>query len=122
MTLQQNVVFSTIGSVCGAVALVAYAGAAHGGENHLGTIAPILLAHAPTFLVLSLLAPKSRMAMFGGAAMTIGLVLFCGDLVIRDLTGDKFFSFAAPTGGAVLILSWLTIAFTGWSSVNKSNS
>lgn len=121
MTLQQNVVFSTIGAVCGAVALVAYAGAAHGGENHLGTIAPILLAHAPTFLVLSLLAPKSRTAMFGGAAMTIGLVLFCGDLVIRDLTGDKLFSFAAPTGGAVLILSWLTIAFTGWSSVKRSN-
>lgn len=116
MKHQRNLVFSTLGSLCGALALAAYAAAAHRGDGNLGTIAPILMAHAPTFLVLSLLAPRSNAATFGGAAIVLGLLLFCGDLAMRDFTGDKLFAYAAPTGGSILILGWLTIAFTGWSS------
>ncbi len=87
----QSILFSTLAGLCGAFAIAAYAGAAHGGENHLGTIAPLLLGHAPAFLALSLIVPASRVAYLGGALLALGLALFCGDLFMRDMTGDRLF-------------------------------
>jgi len=116
---QQNILFSTLAGLCGALAIAAYAGAAHGGENHLGNIAPLLLGHAPAFLVLSLIVPGSRAAYLGGALLVIGLALFCGDLFMRDMTGNRLFPMAAPTGGSLMILGWLAVAVTGWFSRTK---
>lgn len=114
-----NVLFSTLGGLCGALAIAAYAGAAHGGENHLGSIAPLLLGHAPALLVLALFAPASRAATLGGALLVVGLALFCGDLFMRDITGNRLFPLAAPTGGSLMILGWLSVALTGWLSRQK---
>lgn len=115
----QNILFNTLAGLCGALAIAAYAGAAHGGENHLGNIAPLLLGHAPAFLVLSLIVPFSRTANLGGALLVIGLALFCGDLFMRDMTGDRLFPMAAPTGGSLMILGWLAVAVAGWFSRTK---
>ncbi|MFK0682999.1 DUF423 domain-containing protein [Ochrobactrum sp. BD67] len=115
----KNILFSTLAGLTGALAIAAYAGAAHGGDNHLGNIAPLLLGHAPAFLVLSLIAPTSRTAYAGGALLVIGLALFCGDLFMRDMTGDRLFPMAAPTGGSLMILGWLAVAVTGWFSRTK---
>ena len=41
--------------------------------------------------------------------MVLGLVLFCGDLSIRAIWGIAPWRLAAPTGGILLILGWLTI-------------
>ncbi|MEL4375207.1 DUF423 domain-containing protein [Brucella cytisi] len=111
-----NILFSTLAGLCGALAIAAYAGAAHGGDNHLGNIAPLLLGHAPAFLVLSLIIPGSRTAYLGGILLVIGLALFCGDLFIRDIMDDRMFPMAAPTGGSLMILGWLVVATTGWFS------
>ncbi|WP_139975507.1 DUF423 domain-containing protein [Ochrobactrum sp. CGA5] len=115
----QNILFSTLAGLCGALAIAAYAGAAHGGQNHLGSIAPLLLGHAPAFLVLSLIVPSSRTAYLAGTLLVVGLALFCGDLFMRDLTGDRLFPLAAPTGGSLMILGWLAVAVTGWFSGAK---
>ncbi|KAB2746800.1 MULTISPECIES: DUF423 domain-containing protein [Brucella] len=114
-----NILFSTLAGLCGALAIAAYAGAAHGGDNHLANIAPLLLGHAPAFLVLSLIVPASRIAYLGGALIAVGLALFCGDLFMRDMTGDRLFPMAAPTGGSLMILGWLSVAVTGWFSRTK---
>lgn len=114
-----NILFSTLGGLCGALAIAAYAGAAHGGDNHLGSIAPLLLGHAPALLVLALLVPASRAATIGGALLVVGLALFCGDLFMRDITGNRLFPLAAPTGGSLIILGWLAVALTGWFSRKK---
>jgi uncharacterized membrane protein YgdD (TMEM256/DUF423 family) len=111
-----NILFSTLAGLCGALAIAAYAGAAHGGDNHLGNIAPLLLGHAPAFLVLSLIVPGGRTAYLGGILLVIGLALFCGDLFIRDIMDDRMFPMAAPTGGSLMILGWLVVATTGWFS------
>lgn len=111
-----NVVFSTLAGLFGALAIAAYAGAAHGGDNHLGSIAPILLAHAPALLVLSLMTPFSRLAALAAAVLVIGVALFCGDLYMRDLTGNRLFPFAAPTGGTMMILGWMLVAISSWFS------
>ncbi|MBB5704437.1 uncharacterized membrane protein YgdD (TMEM256/DUF423 family) [Ochrobactrum daejeonense] len=115
----RNTLFSTLAGLCGALAIAAYAGAAHGGENHLGNIAPLLLGHAPAFLVLSLIVPVSRFAYLGGVLLILGLTLFCGDLFMRDMTGNRLFPMAAPTGGSLMILGWLAIALSGWFSKAK---
>lgn len=110
----RNILFGTVAGLCGALAIAAYAGAAHGGENHLGAIAPILLGHAPALLVLSLIVPNSRVANIGGALLVAGLVLFCGDLFMRDMIGTRLFPMAAPTGGSLMILGWLVVGASGW--------
>ncbi|MEN5276154.1 DUF423 domain-containing protein [Brucella sp. TWI432] len=110
----RNILFGTLAGLCGALAIAAYAGAAHGGENHLSAIAPILLGHAPALLVLSLIIPNSRVANIGAAVLVAGLVLFCGDLFMRDMIGNRLFPMAAPTGGSLMILGWLVVGVSGW--------
>lgn len=113
-TQPSSVLFGTLAGLCGALAIAAYAGAAHGGENHLGAIAPLLLGHAPALLVLSLIVPNSRIANIGGALLVAGLALFCGDLFMRDMTGNRLFPMAAPTGGSLMIVGWLVVAISSW--------
>jgi uncharacterized membrane protein YgdD (TMEM256/DUF423 family) len=36
--------------------------------------------------------------------------LFAGDLSLRQYAGHGLFPMAAPTGGTLLILSWLAVA------------
>lgn len=110
----RNPVFGTLAGLCGALAIAAYAGAAHGGENHLSAIAPLLLGHAPALLILSLIVPNSRVASIGGAILIAGLALFCGDLFIRDMAGSRLFPMAAPTGGSLMILGWLIVGVSNW--------
>lgn len=120
MPKAHNVYFSTLGGLCGALALIFYAISAHSGSEYLSIIAPILLAHAPTFLVLSLLAARCSAATYGGTAIFIGLLLFCGDLLCRHFWGQRLFPFAAPIGGLTMIFGWLIISFAGWSNCQLS--
>ncbi len=110
----RNILFGTLAGLCGALGIASYAGAAHAGESHLGTIAPLLLAHAPALLFLSLIAATNRVAQIGGIILVAGLALFCGDLFMRDVTGNRLFPFAAPTGGSLMILGWLCLGVASW--------
>jgi uncharacterized membrane protein YgdD (TMEM256/DUF423 family) len=38
---------------------------------------------------------------------------------MRDITGNRLFPLAAPTGGSLMILGWLSVALTGWFSKQK---
>ncbi|RCS23250.1 DUF423 domain-containing protein [Phyllobacterium salinisoli] len=105
--------FAFAGGLSGAAALVAYAASAHGGSANLGTVAPILLAHAPALLVLAVLAPGRSAARLGGWTTLAGLILFAGDLLTRDVAGTRLFPYAAPLGGTLLIAGWLVIAIMG---------
>jgi uncharacterized membrane protein YgdD (TMEM256/DUF423 family) len=40
----------------------------------------------------------------------IGAGLFAGDLTLRHYAGHGLFPMAAPTGGTLLIASWLALA------------
>ena len=52
----------------------------------------------------------SRIALVAAIGFVVAAALFSGDLVMRQLTGDRLFPMAAPTGGIVLIASWLALA------------
>ena len=40
----------------------------------------------------------------------VATALFAGDLTLRHYAGHGLFPFAAPTGGTLLIASWLLLA------------
>jgi uncharacterized membrane protein YgdD (TMEM256/DUF423 family) len=96
------------GGLAGALGVAAAAAAAHAGGPNLGTVATILLAHAPALLALSQI--HRRFAVVGGYVIIVGILLFCGDLVARDIVGQRLFAFAAPSGGVLMIAGWLLVA------------
>lgn len=115
MALELYRPFIIAGALSGAAAMVAYAASAHGGSANLSLIAPLLLAHAPALLVLALLAAGRITARLGGWVLFLGLLLFTGDLLMRDMTGMRLFPYSAPTGGTLMILGWLIIAAIGFT-------
>lgn len=117
-SVEINRVFVGLGGLFGAAGIAAYAAAAHSASGHMATIAPILLIHAPAFLSLSLLGKLSRASYLGGLILILGLLFFIGDLVSRDLNGDRLFAFAAPLGGSLLILGWIVVAATVFKALD----
>ncbi len=91
------------------VALSAMAAHAPGGPN-LDTAARFLLIHAPALLAIAALASigavNPSLGRAAGWIIVLGLVLFCGDLVMRALRGVALFPMAAPIGGFLLMGGW----------------
>lgn len=44
------------------------------------------------------------------AGFVIGGAVFAGDVAARAYLGSRLFPMAAPTGGVILIASWLVLA------------
>jgi len=97
------------GGLCGAFGVALSAMAAHRGGAFTGTAASFLLMHAPVFLAIGLMG-GNRILRAGGLALLVGLVVFSGDLLARDLLGSRLFPLAAPIGGTLLMVGWLAIA------------
>lgn len=97
------------GGLCGAAGVALSAAAAHTGGGNLGTAASFLLMHAPAFLAIGLLG-GGRILRFGGLVLLFGLLLFACDLAVRHYAGIRLFPMAAPIGGGLMILGWLSVA------------
>lgn len=73
----------------------------------------MLLFHATA--ILAGVALLARGLLHGGIGLVaafgfvIGAALFAGDLTLRQYAGHALFPYAAPTGGTVMILSWLAV-------------
>jgi uncharacterized membrane protein YgdD (TMEM256/DUF423 family) len=104
-----NRLLAFAGGLCGAIGVALSAVAAHRGGAFMGTAANFLLFHAPALLAIGLVG-QSCLLRLGGFVLAIGLVLFCGDLLSRDVLGNRLFPFAAPVGGTLLITGWLVVA------------
>lgn len=105
--------FVAAAGLLGAAGTAGAAFAAHGGAqaNLVAIAAAIAFVHAPALLVLGL-APVGSLRLRGlpGGLMILGTLLFSGDLAMRAVTGSRLFVNAAPIGGTVLILGWLSLA------------
>lgn len=115
MAAIENRVFFVFGGVAGAFGVALSAAAAHTGGAHMATVANFLLFHAPALLALSLV-PRGTLLTLGGWVLIAGLLFFNGDLLARDLLGDRLFPFAAPLGGTAVILGWIVVAISGLTS------
>jgi len=102
-----------LAGLCGTLGVVTLALSAHAdASRQLATAAQMLLFHAPLFLGLGLLAQVRRAPLLLVTVLFLaaGLVLFCGDLLLRAFAEFRLFPMAAPLGGMLVILSWIVLA------------
>jgi uncharacterized membrane protein YgdD (TMEM256/DUF423 family) len=104
-----------LAGVMGADGVILAAASAHQGDAaRLAPASSMLLFHATAVLAVVALSERGVIHARIGLAAALGFVvaaaLFAGDLTIRHFAGHSLFPFAAPTGGTLLIVSWLTLA------------
>lgn len=102
-------IFQFLGGLAGAAGIGLSAAAAHAGGANTATAATMLLAHAPALVAVGL-ANAGRASLAAAALMSVGLAVFCGDLLIREFAGERLFAMAAPAGGVLMMAGWLGLA------------
>jgi len=94
--------------------MLAAASAHQADASRLASASTMLLFHATAVLAVVALTDRSLIHARIGIAAAFGFVLaaglFAGDLTLRQYAGHGLFPMAAPTGGTLLIASWLVLA------------
>ncbi|MDB5501485.1 MAG: hypothetical protein JWR89_1387 [Tardiphaga sp.] len=94
--------------------LLAAASAHQPDATRLASASSMLLFHATAVIGAVALIERGVIHLQIGLAAAIGFAvasaLFAGDLTIRQYAGHGLFPMAAPTGGTLLIISWLALA------------
>ncbi|MCP3394168.1 DUF423 domain-containing protein [Bradyrhizobium sp. CCGB12] len=103
-----------LAGLMGAAGVALAAASAHGGDaSRLASASVMLLFHATA--ILATVALLARGLLHGGIGLAaalgfvIGAALFAGDLTLRQYAGHSLFPYAAPSGGTVMIASWLAV-------------
>jgi uncharacterized membrane protein YgdD (TMEM256/DUF423 family) len=104
-----------LAGVMGADGVILAAAAAHQPDAaRLASASSMLLFHATAVLAVVALAERGVIHLRIGIASAWGFViaaaLFAGDLTARQYAGHGLFPLAAPTGGTLMIASWLVLA------------
>ena len=104
-----------LAAVMGADGVMLAAASAHQPDAmRLASASSMLLFHSSAVLAVAALAERGLIHAGIGIAAGLGFVvaaaLFAGDLTMRQYAGHSLFPFAAPTGGTLLIVSWLVLA------------
>ena len=104
-----------LAGIMGADGVILAAAAAHQGDaTRLMPASSMLLFHATAILAVAALAERGiihlKIGIAAGFGFVIAAALFAGDLTMRQYAGHSLFPMAAPTGGTLLIVSWLLLA------------
>jgi uncharacterized membrane protein YgdD (TMEM256/DUF423 family) len=104
-----------LAAVMGADGVILAAASAHQPDAmRLASASSMLLFHALAVLAVVALAERGVLHVRIGIAAAFGFVaaavLFAGDLTLRQYAGHSLFPMAAPTGGTLLIVSWVVLA------------
>jgi uncharacterized membrane protein YgdD (TMEM256/DUF423 family) len=104
-----------LAAIMGADGVILAAASAHQADaSRLGAASSMLLFHATAVLAVVALTERGVVHARIGIASAFGFVvaaaLFATDLSLRQYAGHSLFPFAAPTGGTLLIVSWLLLA------------
>ena len=104
-----------LAAVMGADGVMLAAASAHQPDaTRLASASSMLLFHALATLAAVALAERGVIHVRIGLAAAWGFViasaLFAGDLTMRQYAGHGLFPMAAPTGGTLLIVSWIALA------------
>ncbi|MGY3531016.1 DUF423 domain-containing protein [Bradyrhizobium sp. USDA 4452] len=104
-----------LAAIMGACGVILAAAAAHLPDaTRLAAASSMLLFHAPAAIATIAVAERAiihtKLAVVSAAGFVIAASLFAGDLVLRQYAGHGLFPMAAPSGGTLLILSWLVLA------------
>jgi uncharacterized membrane protein YgdD (TMEM256/DUF423 family) len=115
-----------IAALMGLAGTVLLAMSAHGGGASLQTAGHFLLFHAPVIIAVTAIRRLELMPMRWGAnsitVLILGVTLFSGDLALRSFKGIGLFPNAAPIGGGLIMLGWVTLAVCAlMSKIGRSN-
>jgi uncharacterized membrane protein YgdD (TMEM256/DUF423 family) len=99
----------------GTAGIVLTAASAHGAPGTgLDSAGYLLLLHAVAVIGGVALMHQSMLSRIAGlialCGFVLGAVLFAGDVAARATIGSRLFPMAAPTGGTIMIASWLVLS------------
>ena len=103
-----------LAAIMGADGIILAAASAHGADaSRLASASSMLLFHATAVLGAVALIERGivhvRLGILSAFGFVIAAALFSGDLTLRQYAGHGLFPMAAPTGGTLLIASWLLL-------------
>jgi uncharacterized membrane protein YgdD (TMEM256/DUF423 family) len=106
-----------LAGLMGACGVVLAAGAAHLADaSRLGSASSMLLFHGTAVLGTVSLTERgilhARIGIVAAFGFVIAALLFAGDLTMRQYADHSLFPMAAPTGGTLLIASWVVLAIS----------
>ena len=113
-----------LAAVMGADGVILAAASAHQPDaTRLAAASSMLLFHSLAVLGVVALAERGlihgRIGIAAAWGFVVAAALFAGDLTLRQYAGHSLFPFAAPSGGTLLILSWLALAVSAaWPQRN----
>lgn len=99
----------------GAAGVALLAASAHAAPGTgLDSAGQMLLFHATAIIALVAVIGHTAIlvrpvALLATAGLAAGAILFAGDIAARAFIGHRLFPMAAPTGGVVMIASWLAV-------------
>lgn len=104
-----------LAAIMGACGVMLAAAAAHQPDaTRLAAASSMLLFHASAVVAAIAVADRAiiqaKLGVAAAAGFVIATSLFAGDLALRQYAGHGLFPMAAPSGGTLLILSWLVLA------------
>jgi uncharacterized membrane protein YgdD (TMEM256/DUF423 family) len=104
-----------LAALMGAAGVAVAAAAAHQPDAaRLASASSMLLFHAGAVLATASLTARRIIHARIGLAAAYGFVaaaaLFAGDLTLQQYASHGLFRMAAPTGGTLLVVSWLALA------------
>jgi uncharacterized membrane protein YgdD (TMEM256/DUF423 family) len=104
-----------LAGLMGVDGVILAAGAAHQPDaTRLASASSMLLFHATAVLAVVALTERGiihgRLGIAAAFGFVVAAALFAGDLTLRQYAGHSLFPMAAPTGGTLLIVSWLLLA------------
>ncbi len=104
-----------LAGVMGADGVMLAAASAHLPDAaRLASASSMLLFHAAAILGTVALAERGvihlGIGILAAAGFFVATALFAGDLTLRHFVGHGLFPMAAPTGGGLLVASWLALA------------
>jgi uncharacterized membrane protein YgdD (TMEM256/DUF423 family) len=104
-----------LAGVMGADGVILAAASAHQPDaTRLASASSMLLFYAIAVLAVVALLERGvihvRIGVVAAFGFVIAAALFAGDLTLRQYAGHSLFPMAAPTGGTLLIVSWVALA------------
>jgi uncharacterized membrane protein YgdD (TMEM256/DUF423 family) len=104
-----------LSGLMGAAGVVLLAASAHAAAGAgLDGAGQMLLFHAAAVIAAASAAQQSLLfrplALAAMIGFVLGAALFAGDIAMRAFAGHRLFPMAAPSGGMILIASWLAMA------------
>jgi uncharacterized membrane protein YgdD (TMEM256/DUF423 family) len=104
-----------LAAIMGADGVMLAAASAHQPDaSRLAAASSMLLFHSSAVLGTVALVERgllhARIGISAAWGFVIAAALFAADLSLRQFAGHSLFPYAAPTGGTLLILSWLALA------------